>query len=101
MSSLGRTEFDAGLWIDGRPRPGVASVLQNMESVSNYPSLDVRRAHAAGYDVVMTTSLDSDVPSTYLSWTGDLTHWKPTPCMHASSFDERVPSAKTLAAFPK
>jgi hypothetical protein len=64
-----RTQFDAGIWIDRRRHPG-ASVLINMESVSNYPSLNVSRAHADGYDVVMTTSLDSDVPSTYFSWTG-------------------------------
>ncbi|BDA42419.1 Putative fucosyltransferase-like protein [Coccomyxa sp. Obi] len=44
------------------------SVLRNMESMTNYPELAVERAHANGYDIVMTTRLDSDVPASYLSW---------------------------------
>ena len=48
------------------------SVLRNMESMTNYPNLAVERAHADGYDIVMTTRLDSDVPASYLSWAGVL-----------------------------
>lgn len=46
------------------------SVLRNMESMTNYPNLAVESAHADGYDIVMTTRLDSDVPASYLSWAG-------------------------------
>lgn len=48
------------------------SVVRNMESMTNYPGLAVEQAHADGYDVVMTTRLDSDVPASYLSWAGML-----------------------------
>jgi hypothetical protein len=54
------------------------SVLLNMESASNYPDLNVDRAHKNGYDIVMTTSLNSDVPAGYLSWAGDDTASLPT-----------------------
>lgn len=66
---MSRREYDAGIWIYKGQNPGL-SVLMNMESVSNYPPLATDRAHADGWDVVMTTDLDSDVPQTYLSWTG-------------------------------
>ena len=48
------------------------SVVRNMESMTNYPGLAVEQAHADGYDVVVTTRLDSDVPASYLSWAGML-----------------------------
>jgi hypothetical protein len=62
--------YDAGVWIDRNIRNRPSPVLINMESVSNYPDLDVDKAHADGYKIVMTPRLDSDVPATYLSWSG-------------------------------
>lgn len=44
------------------------SVLRNMESVTNYPQIDVHKARARGYDIVMNTHLNSDVPVGYFSW---------------------------------
>ncbi|KAJ7553056.1 hypothetical protein O6H91_06G083200 [Diphasiastrum complanatum] len=49
-------------------QPGVARVLRSMESAVYYGVNDVATAHRMGYNVVMTTSLSSDVPVGYFSW---------------------------------
>ncbi|KAL0384213.1 UNVERIFIED_CONTAM: Glycoprotein 3-alpha-L-fucosyltransferase A [Sesamum radiatum] len=48
--------------------PGTASVLRSMESASYYAENNLAMARRKGYDVVMTTSLSSDVPVGYFSW---------------------------------
>ncbi|KAL0356834.1 UNVERIFIED_CONTAM: Glycoprotein 3-alpha-L-fucosyltransferase A [Sesamum calycinum] len=48
--------------------PGTASVLRSMESASYYAENNIAMARRKGYDVVMTTSLSSDVPVGYFSW---------------------------------
>ncbi|KAM3291546.1 putative fucosyltransferase-like protein [Capsicum chacoense] len=50
------------------PQDGIASVLQSMESAQYYPQNNITLARRKGYDVVMTTSLSSDVPVGYFSW---------------------------------
>ncbi|CAI9101941.1 OLC1v1000111C1 [Oldenlandia corymbosa var. corymbosa] len=53
----------------GLPRQGGAlSVLRSMESAQYYAENDIAMARRRGYDVVMTTSLSSDVPVGYFSW---------------------------------
>ncbi|KAK8263196.1 hypothetical protein V6Z11_D12G025500 [Gossypium hirsutum] len=47
---------------------GVASVLRSMESASYYSENNLAQARRRGYDIVMTTSLSSDVPVGYFSW---------------------------------
>ncbi|XP_043712513.1 glycoprotein 3-alpha-L-fucosyltransferase A-like [Telopea speciosissima] len=47
---------------------GIASVLRSMESSQYYPDNNVDQARRKGYNVVMTTSLSSDVPVGYFSW---------------------------------
>ncbi|XWS54804.1 hypothetical protein CRYUN_Cryun10bG0120500 [Craigia yunnanensis] len=47
---------------------GVASVLRSMESASYYSENNIAQARRRGYDIVMTTSLSSDVPVGYFSW---------------------------------
>ncbi|XWS68026.1 hypothetical protein CRYUN_Cryun04dG0054900 [Craigia yunnanensis] len=47
---------------------GVASVLRSMESASYYLENNIAQARRRGYDIVMTTSLSSDVPVGYFSW---------------------------------
>ncbi|XVF67582.1 hypothetical protein PTKIN_Ptkin10aG0132500 [Pterospermum kingtungense] len=47
---------------------GVASVLRSMESASYYSENNIALARRRGYDIVMTTSLSSDVPVGYFSW---------------------------------
>ncbi|KAI3702433.1 hypothetical protein L6452_28171 [Arctium lappa] len=47
---------------------GTFGVLRSMESASYYPDNDVAKARRKGYDVIMTTSLSSDVPVGYFSW---------------------------------
>ncbi|CAN4101475.1 unnamed protein product [Withania somnifera] len=47
---------------------GTASVLRSMESAQYYPENDIVMARRRGYDIVMTTSLSSDVPVGYFSW---------------------------------
>ncbi|XP_022763374.1 glycoprotein 3-alpha-L-fucosyltransferase A-like isoform X1 [Durio zibethinus] len=47
---------------------GVASVLRSMESASYYSENNIAQAQRRGYDIVMTTSLSSDVPVGYFSW---------------------------------
>lgn len=65
--------------------PGMGlAVLRSMESATNYPDLDVDRAHADGYDIVMTTRLDSDVPASYLSWAGALLYCRSDKCENVS-----------------
>ncbi|PIN06054.1 Fucosyltransferase [Handroanthus impetiginosus] len=48
--------------------PGTASVLRSMESAKYYAENNIDTARRRGYDVVMTTSLSSDVPVGYFSW---------------------------------
>ncbi|KAK6135708.1 hypothetical protein DH2020_030547 [Rehmannia glutinosa] len=64
--------FDAGKKPDaafGLPQqPGTASVLRSMESATYYAENNIATARRWGYDVVMTTSLSSDVPVGYFSW---------------------------------
>ncbi|XP_022897122.1 glycoprotein 3-alpha-L-fucosyltransferase A-like isoform X1 [Olea europaea var. sylvestris] len=48
--------------------PGTASVLRTMESARYYAENSIDMARRRGYDVVMTTSLSSDVPVGYFSW---------------------------------
>ncbi|KAE9613605.1 hypothetical protein Lal_00016122 [Lupinus albus] len=45
-----------------------ASVLRSMESAEYYPENNIAMARRRGYNVVMTTSLSSDVPVGYFSW---------------------------------
>nr|ABU48860.1 fucosyltransferase 1 [Nicotiana benthamiana] len=47
---------------------GTASVLRSMESAQYYAENNITLARRRGYDVVMTTSLSSDVPVGYFSW---------------------------------
>ncbi|CAM6085445.1 unnamed protein product [Calypogeia fissa] len=56
--------------ISGSPfrEDGVSHILRSMESSTYYPENNLASAHAQGYDVVMTTSLASDVPVGYFSW---------------------------------
>ncbi|KAJ6716622.1 ALPHA- 13 -FUCOSYLTRANSFERASE [Salix koriyanagi] len=57
---------DAGF---GLPQQGgAASVLRSMESASYYAENNIAHARRRGYNVVMTTSLSSDVPVGYFSW---------------------------------
>ncbi|KAG5010772.1 hypothetical protein AAZX31_07G196400 [Glycine max] len=53
----------------GLPQPGeTASVLRSMESAQYYAENNLAMARRRGYDIVMTTSLSSDVPVGYFSW---------------------------------
>lgn len=53
----------------GMPHPGgTASVLRSMESSQYYAENNVAMARRKGYDIVMTTSLSSDIPVGYFSW---------------------------------
>ncbi|GMN37630.1 hypothetical protein TIFTF001_006977 [Ficus carica] len=47
---------------------GTASVLRSMESSQYYAENNLDQARRRGYNVVMTTSLSSDVPVGYFSW---------------------------------
>ncbi|GAA0185434.1 glycosyltransferase [Lithospermum erythrorhizon] len=47
---------------------GVFSVLRSMESSKYYPEINISTARRNGYNIVMTTSLSSDVPVGYFSW---------------------------------
>ncbi|KAG8368377.1 hypothetical protein BUALT_Bualt15G0039200 [Buddleja alternifolia] len=51
-----------------RQQPGSANVLRSMEAATYYPENNIAVARRKGYDVVMTTSLSSDVPVGYFSW---------------------------------
>ncbi|XP_031381868.1 glycoprotein 3-alpha-L-fucosyltransferase A-like isoform X2 [Punica granatum] len=47
---------------------GTASVLRSMESAQYYMENNIAQARRRGFDIVMTTSLSSDVPVGYFSW---------------------------------
>ncbi|EXC17335.1 Glycoprotein 3-alpha-L-fucosyltransferase A [Morus notabilis] len=47
---------------------GTASVLRSMESSQYYAENNIDQARRRGYNIVMTTSLSSDVPVGYFSW---------------------------------
>ncbi|KAA8545873.1 hypothetical protein F0562_020676 [Nyssa sinensis] len=47
---------------------GTASVLRSMESAQYYVENNIAHARRMGYNIVMTTSLSSDVPVGYFSW---------------------------------
>ncbi|XP_002518762.2 glycoprotein 3-alpha-L-fucosyltransferase A [Ricinus communis] len=47
---------------------GTASVLRSMESSHYYAENNIAQARRRGYNIVMTTSLSSDVPVGYFSW---------------------------------
>nr|AAO64480.1 core alpha 1, 3-fucosyltransferase [Arabidopsis thaliana] len=49
-------------------KPGTLSIIRSMESAQYYPENDLAQARRRGYDIVMTTSLSSDVPVGYFSW---------------------------------
>ncbi|KAL1193398.1 putative fucosyltransferase-like protein [Cardamine amara subsp. amara] len=49
-------------------KPGTLSIIRSMESAQYYPENDLPQARRRGYDIVMTTSLSSDVPVGYFSW---------------------------------
>ncbi|XP_073141880.1 glycoprotein 3-alpha-L-fucosyltransferase A isoform X2 [Henckelia pumila] len=49
-------------------QPGTAAVLRSMESAKYYSENNIDNARRKGYDIVMTTSLSSDVPVGYFSW---------------------------------
>ncbi|XP_054776734.1 glycoprotein 3-alpha-L-fucosyltransferase A-like isoform X2 [Prosopis cineraria] len=53
----------------GSPRQdGMAHIRRSMESTIYFQENDIAVARRWGYDVVMTTSLSSDVPVGYFSW---------------------------------
>ncbi|XP_062021661.1 glycoprotein 3-alpha-L-fucosyltransferase A-like [Rosa rugosa] len=47
---------------------GTASVLRSMESAQYYAENNINNARRKGYNIIMTTSLSSDVPVGYFSW---------------------------------
>ncbi|KAK9166379.1 hypothetical protein Scep_001570 [Stephania cephalantha] len=47
---------------------GAATVLRSMESSHYYAENNIAQARRRGYNVIMTTSLSSDVPVGYFSW---------------------------------
>ncbi|KAK4258767.1 hypothetical protein QN277_005178 [Acacia crassicarpa] len=49
-------------------RDGIAHVRRSMESTAYFHQNDIAVARRRGYDIVMTTSLSSDVPVGYFSW---------------------------------
>uniref|UniRef100_A0A0D3CII3 Fucosyltransferase n=1 Tax=Brassica oleracea var. oleracea TaxID=109376 RepID=A0A0D3CII3_BRAOL len=49
-------------------QPGTLSILRSMESARYYLQNNLAQARRKGYDIVMTTSLSSDVPVGYFSW---------------------------------
>ncbi|XP_010519300.1 PREDICTED: putative fucosyltransferase-like protein [Tarenaya hassleriana] len=49
-------------------KPGTLSIIRSMESAQYYQENDLAQARRRGYDIVMTTSLSSDVPVGYFSW---------------------------------
>lgn len=52
----------------GPQESGTASVLRSMESAQYYAENNIAQARRRGYNIVMTTSLSSDVPVGYFSW---------------------------------
>ncbi|KAK6916439.1 Glycosyl transferase family 10 [Dillenia turbinata] len=59
-------KLDAGFGIP--QQAGTASILRSMESSHYYAQNNLALARRRGYDIVMTTSLSSDVPVGYFSW---------------------------------
>ncbi|KAF8054818.1 hypothetical protein N665_1312s0011 [Sinapis alba] len=49
-------------------QPGTLSIIRSMESARYYLVNNLAQARRKGYDIVMTTSLSSDVPVGYFSW---------------------------------
>ncbi|KAG7582529.1 Glycosyl transferase family 10 [Arabidopsis suecica] len=49
-------------------QPGTLSIIRSMESAQYYQENNLAQARRRGYDIVMTTSLSSDVPVGYFSW---------------------------------
>ncbi|PSS26107.1 Glycoprotein like [Actinidia chinensis var. chinensis] len=49
-------------------QPGTARVLRSMESSHYYAENNLAHARRRGFNIVMTTSLSSDVPVGYFSW---------------------------------
>ncbi|GLT47278.1 hypothetical protein SLA2020_209860 [Shorea laevis] len=49
-------------------QPGITTVLRSMESSQYYSENNIDQARRRGYNIVMTTSLSSDVPVGYFSW---------------------------------
>ncbi|KFK39282.1 hypothetical protein AALP_AA3G224400 [Arabis alpina] len=49
-------------------QPGTLTIIRSMESAKYYHENDLAQARRRGYDIVMTTSLSSDVPVGYFSW---------------------------------
>ncbi|KAJ0264457.1 Glycoprotein 3-alpha-L-fucosyltransferase A [Hirschfeldia incana] len=49
-------------------KPGTLRILRSMESARYFLQNNIAYARRWGYDVVMTTSLSSDVPVGYFSW---------------------------------
>ncbi|KAK9096931.1 hypothetical protein Sjap_022428 [Stephania japonica] len=47
---------------------GAATILRSMESSHYYAENNIAQARRRGYNVIMTTSLSSDVPVGYFSW---------------------------------
>ncbi|CAN8302947.1 unnamed protein product [Cochlearia groenlandica] len=58
---------DAAFGIVGHNK-GALGIIRSMESAQYYPENDLAQARRRGYDIVMTTSLSSDVPVGYFSW---------------------------------
>ncbi|KAI0494848.1 hypothetical protein KFK09_024993 [Dendrobium nobile] len=53
----------------GLPRdPNIAAVLRSMESSHYYAENNIDHARRKGFNIIMTTSLSSDVPVGYFSW---------------------------------
>ncbi|KAK1304093.1 Glycoprotein 3-alpha-L-fucosyltransferase A [Acorus calamus] len=48
--------------------PSTSSVIRSMESSHYYVENNIDHARRSGYDIIMTTSLSSDVPVGYFSW---------------------------------
>ncbi|ERM93474.1 hypothetical protein AMTRI_Chr04g247480 [Amborella trichopoda] len=63
---LSNRKPDAAFGLHGEPE--TASVLRSMESSHYYSENNLDHARRKGYNVVMTTSLSSDVPVGYFSW---------------------------------
>ncbi|XP_030523357.1 glycoprotein 3-alpha-L-fucosyltransferase A [Rhodamnia argentea] len=59
-------EPDAQFGLNGQA--GKAKILRSMESSQYYAENDIVQARRRGIDIVMTTSLSSDVPVGYFSW---------------------------------
>jgi hypothetical protein len=72
--------------------PGQLLVLKSMESVWNYPALDIAKTEL-GYDLVSDYRLDSDVPLSYVSVGAWLSSAPPTKKQFISSNTSPFPLA--------